>query len=104
MMSFFLSISPPLLGLRKKGWGGSIFFPILLFLAAIITSSIIAWYVLMYGSRVEGWASLMVVILFLSGMQMLSLGVMGEYIWRNLEETRKRPHYIIKDVIKRAGQ
>jgi dolichol-phosphate mannosyltransferase len=74
---------------------------ILLFLAAIITSSIIAWYVLMYGSRLEGWASLMVVILFLSGMQMLAMGVMGEYLWRNIEEARKRPHYVIKQILQK---
>ncbi|OGO25510.1 MAG: hypothetical protein A2W33_05745 [Chloroflexi bacterium RBG_16_52_11] len=49
--------------------------------------------------KVEGWASLMIVVLILSGSQMLMLGIIGEYMWRNLEETRRRPRYIISDVI-----
>ncbi|NCB33504.1 MAG: glycosyltransferase [Erysipelotrichia bacterium] len=46
-----------------------------------------------------GWTSLMVVTLLLSGFQMIMLGVIGEYVWRNLEETRKRPLYIIEKII-----
>jgi dolichol-phosphate mannosyltransferase len=42
-----------------------------------------------------GWASLMVVLLVVSGVQMLMTGILGEYLWRNLEETRRRPRYII---------
>ena len=71
---------------------------LLLFLGALVASGVITWYVLMYGSPVQGWASLIVVILFLSGIQMLSLGVIGEYLWRNLEEARKRPHYVIEQI------
>jgi len=39
----------------------------------------------------------MVMMLFLNGMQLLAFGVIGEYLWRNIEETRKRPHYIISE-------
>lgn len=77
---------------------------ILLFFIAIISSIAITWRVYFYGSPVEGWASLMIVLLLLSGLQMLSLGIIGEYLWRNIEETRKRPHYIIKNIIERAKQ
>lgn len=38
---------------------------------------------------------MMVAILLLSGIQMLSLGVLGEYIWRVLDAGRKRPSYIV---------
>ena len=48
-----------------------------------------------------GWTSLMVVILLLSGFQMIMLGIIGEYLWRNLDETRKRPLYVIEKVIGR---
>ncbi|MFA5779101.1 MAG: glycosyltransferase family 2 protein [Elusimicrobiota bacterium] len=74
---------------------------ILFFLVSIIGSCMIAWYVLVYGSRVEGWASLIIIILFLNGMQMMFIGMIGEYLWRNIEETRKRPHYIIEKIIKK---
>jgi glycosyltransferase involved in cell wall biosynthesis len=47
------------------------------------------------GIEVEGWTSLMVVILFLSGFQMIMLGIIGEYLWRSFDETRKRPVFII---------
>jgi len=46
---------------------------------------------------IEGWASIMVAILVLGGMQMTMLGVLGEYIWRTLEEARKRPLYFVED-------
>jgi dolichol-phosphate mannosyltransferase len=49
------------------------------------------------GDPIEGWASLMVVILIIGGLQMLMLGVLGEYLWRNLEESRKRPLFLIED-------
>ena len=40
----------------------------------------------------------MVVLLVVGGLQMLMLGVLGEYLWRALEESRGRPRYIIEDV------
>ncbi|MBQ6221905.1 MAG: glycosyltransferase [Solobacterium sp.] len=46
-----------------------------------------------------GWTSLMVVILLLSGFQMVMLGIIGEYMWRNLDESRNRPLYVIEKVI-----
>lgn len=53
----------------------------------------------LFGVESEGWASLMVVLLVVSGVQMLMLGVLGEYIWRNLDETRKRPRFIIERTV-----
>jgi polyisoprenyl-phosphate glycosyltransferase len=49
------------------------------------------------GTPTEGWASLMVVVLIIGGLQMTMLGVLGEYIWRNLDEARRRPLYVIQD-------
>ena len=49
------------------------------------------------GSPVEGWSSLMVVILVIGGFQMLMLGILGEYLWRTLDETRKRPRFLLED-------
>ena len=50
-------------------------------------------------SIVPGWTSLIVVILLTSGFQMVMSGILGEYVWRNLDETRKRPLYVIEKVI-----
>ncbi len=56
------------------------------------------WIVLaaLTGNPPEGWASLMVVVLVLSGVQMLMLGVLGEYLWRALDEARSRPPFVIE--------
>ena len=48
------------------------------------------------GHPVEGWSSLMVVILVVGGIQMLMMGVLGEYLWRALDESRGRPRYLIE--------
>jgi len=45
---------------------------------------------------IEGWTSLICVVLILSGVQLLTLGVLGEYLWRAFDETRRRPRYIIE--------
>lgn len=44
----------------------------------------------------EGWAPIMVLLLIIGGFLMLMLGIIGEYIWRIYEETKKRENYIIK--------
>ena len=51
------------------------------------------------GIQAEGWASLIVVVLIAAGVQMLILGIIGEYMWRNLDETRRRPRFIIDRII-----
>lgn len=45
----------------------------------------------------EGWAPIMMLILIIGGTIMLMLGMLGEYVWRILEEIRHRPNYVIKD-------
>ncbi|MBN1545206.1 MAG: glycosyltransferase family 2 protein [Syntrophaceae bacterium] len=52
----------------------------------------------LFGIDVPGYASLMVAILFFSGVQLLVLGVLGEYLGRISHETKRRPLYIIKDL------
>ena len=52
---------------------------------------------LMTRTPVQGWSSLIVVVLVLGGVQMMMLGVLGEYLWRTLEAARQRPNYFLED-------
>ena len=52
---------------------------------------------LMTRTPVQGWASLIVVVLVLGGVQMMMLGILGEYLWRTLEAARQRPIYFLED-------
>lgn len=45
--------------------------------------------------EVSGWTSLMLIFLFVSAFQMISLGIIGEYLWRVLDEVRNRPRYSV---------
>jgi dolichol-phosphate mannosyltransferase len=49
------------------------------------------------GIPIQGWASLMVVVLMLGGFQLLMLGILGEYLWRTFDEARGRPRYVIEE-------
>ncbi len=48
---------------------------------------------------VKGWAPIMIAILVLSGIQMLMLGIIGEYLWRTLDQVRGRQPYIIDRIL-----
>ncbi|MEO6785272.1 MAG: glycosyltransferase, partial [Chthoniobacteraceae bacterium] len=58
--------------------------------AAVVVANAVA------GHPPSGWSSLMVVVLFIGGLQMLMLGVLGEYLWRALGEARRRPRWLIE--------
>lgn len=57
---------------------------------------------IVWGDPVEGWPSLACIIIFVSGVQLFFLGVIGEYIAKMYLETKKRPVYIIKETEKKA--
>ena len=72
--------------------GLGIFFSIIGFIGVI-------WAVIVkiIGYSVDGWASTMCIVAFLGGLQLLSLGVIGEYVGKTYMETKHRPRYIISD-------
>jgi len=76
--------------LRVATWLG-----LLVALGAILYGLIIIFKTLMWGDPVPGYPSLMVVILFLGGVQLVSLGIIGEYLGRLFEESKQRPLYLI---------
>jgi dolichol-phosphate mannosyltransferase len=69
-------------------------------------SFLFGFYVLLnkivYGTRVMGWSSVMLTVLLLGGVQLVMIGVLGEYLWRILDESRGRPLYIVERTIGRS--
>ena len=66
------------------------------FVAAIILVVIIIRR-LSFGDPVAGWASTMCVIVFIGAIQLFCIGIMGQYLAKTYNETKKRPHYIISE-------
>ncbi len=58
---------------------------------------------LLWGIPITGWAPIMVSVLALSGIQMLVLGIIGEYLWRNYHETRRRPSFVVETTVESDG-
>ncbi|MCY7485300.1 glycosyltransferase family 2 protein [Paenibacillus alvei] len=73
------------------------------FFSVLISILIIAYTLVMKiaGSEsvVSGWASIMILVSFLGGVQLLSISILGEYIGRIYEESKNRPLYIVKEKI-----
>ncbi len=71
-------------------FGLFLFFMSWLGVAYIVLAKLLGW------MTVPGWPSLMTVMLMLFGIVFLALGMIGEYVWRNLEESRRRPLFIVE--------
>jgi glucosyltransferase len=69
-----------------------------IFLIFIIVRKII------FGDPVAGWASQVCIIIFIGGIQLFCIGIMGQYIAKTYMETKKRPHYIISDTNKEDAE
>lgn len=70
---------------------------ILFCLISIIVIVIIIIKTLIYGDLTDGWPSLVCIIMFVSGVQLLSIGVIGQYLSKTYLEVKNRPLYIIKE-------
>jgi glycosyltransferase involved in cell wall biosynthesis len=66
---------------------------------AFVSAFVLILYTLFHGSNVRGYPSLMVTLLFFSGLQMLALGVLGEYVSRLYQEVKGRPVYIVSHTV-----
>lgn len=64
---------------------------------AFVYGTIIIGRTLLFGTDVKGYPSLLVSILFLGGIQLMSIGILGEYIGRIYIETKQRPRYVLKN-------
>lgn len=63
---------------------------------AFLYAALIVLKTILYGDPVRGYPTLIVVVLFLGGAQLAALGVIGEYLGRMFDETKKRPLYLLK--------
>ena len=52
---------------------------------------------LIFGDPVQGFTTLVSIVLFLGGVQLLSIGILGEYIGRIYNESKRRPNYVVKE-------
>lgn len=71
---------------------------VLFSLAAFAYGLVVFFLRLRYGAEVRGWTAIMILLTFTSGIQMIMLGVLGEYLWRTLEAARRRPHFVVDEV------
>lgn len=78
------------------------YFGLLAATVAFVYGAVIVAKTLMFGEPVRGYPSLMSVVLFLGGVQLVALGIIGEYLGRMYEETKRRPLYLIGDAIRVA--
>jgi len=73
------------------------------FVFAILMIGMVMYEKFTTGVPIEGWASLMCVVLASSGIIMIMLGILGEYVWRALDASRNRPPFIIDEVVEKEG-
>jgi polyisoprenyl-phosphate glycosyltransferase len=74
----------------------------------VLSFAVAAWTIVAsifdLGSSSRGWSSLMAVVLLLGGVQLLCIGVLGEYVGRVYRETKGRPLYVVNEVIGPEGR
>lgn len=88
------------------------FFPIRFMsgVGAIFFAGSLIWGLLLVFARifggvdVQGWTTLMIIMLFSSGLIMLTLGILGEYVWRSMDAARNRPVFIIDKMIDESNK
>lgn len=70
---------------------------LLVCLAAMVALVVVLVKTLAFGDPVAGWPSMICIILFLGGIQLLTMGIMGKYLAKTYLETKKRPIYILAE-------
>ena len=76
---------------------------LLIFLFSLLLSGWVFWIKFVTGTAIPGWASSVLPIYLLGGIQLLSIGVLGEYIAKIFLETKRRPRFIIEKMTRQAA-
>ncbi|WP_243313793.1 glycosyltransferase family 2 protein [Fundidesulfovibrio agrisoli] len=76
--------------IRMATWTG-----VALAIVSVLYALYIAVYRMFYDIPVQGWTTLLVAVLLLGGVQLMVLGMLGEYVWRTLDDVRRRPLYLV---------
>jgi glycosyltransferase involved in cell wall biosynthesis len=77
----------------------STYLGLLVAVLAMIYAVFVIWKAMVYGDPVRGYPSLMAVILFLGGVQLISVGLLGEYVGRIFNEVKRRPLYLVNRLL-----
>jgi len=72
---------------------------LIIFILGIFFATYLLWRKMMYNDLVSGWAMMMSIIAIGFGITNISLGILAEYLWRTLDASRKRPVFIVDDII-----
>jgi len=80
-------------------WSGA---GVLIALAALLFGAYIVIDYFLYGNDVPGWATLVTGLMFSSGVQLLSIGILGEYVGRIFDEVKQRPIYVVGSLVGRS--
>ena len=86
-------------GFSIKPLRAIIYFGMMTALSGVLYAFAIVCNTLFFGQDVPGWPTLIVAILFMGGVQLISLGVIGEYIGKIYMETKQRPLYVVQEKI-----
>ncbi|MEG0176120.1 MAG: glycosyltransferase family 2 protein [Anaerorhabdus sp.] len=74
------------------------FMGVLISVVAFLTMVFVIVRAMMFGDPVSGWPSMVTIMLFLGGIQLLALGIIGEYLSKTYMEVKKRPNYIVRKI------
>jgi dolichol-phosphate mannosyltransferase len=69
------------------------------FVALALTAWAIAMWLFWEKETIPGWTSTVAIVLFLGGVQLLSTGVLGEYIGSIFDESKHRPEYVVEELV-----
>lgn len=76
-------------------------FGILLFIVSILLGGYVLYIKFFTSQAIYGWASMTLILTFFSGIELLSLGIIGEYVGKIYQEVKKRPRYFIEEIYSR---